>query len=405
MFPLFLRKNTKTTMKKTIIIAFLSFLAGIAFCFVYDNNLSEAEPVNEVQEINEDTIVVDAKTHCLQQMEKALAGDTIIKSYPDKVERRNSLILLVNMDMKIMITRGEGPAYEIAPTDIKYQIKKFLRNLDNDIRFPEYVEMDLPKLGRRNVITRDYFIIVNYSPFREKAQKGIGLEYHNEPIDTLINDAPFYVEPIFMAINELRNEFAWKEFHKSFEDCDSVEKEVCITAYPCKISDRVYHNRRKYILPPPEASKIADIIEIVEGEVKIDESKLVALEEMGEVVKFSDNTNIFLEREVEDYEFKYVEERPEFPGGMNAVKKYLQENINYPKISLDNNSQGCVFVRFIVNTDGAIENAKVLISSDDIHLDKEAVRVVSNMPQWSPGKEKGKNVRVYITLPVVFRLQ
>lgn len=301
------------------------------------------------------------------------------------------------MDMEIMITRGEEPSYEIVPTDIKYLIKEFLRNSDNDIRFPEYVEMDLPRLGRRNVITRDYYICVEYRPLREENMTRM-------PIDTLINDAPFYVEPIFMAINELRNEFAWKEFHKSFEDCDSVEKEVCITAYPCKIHDGFYYEW-KFIPPPPEAKKIVDIIEIVEDEVEIDESELVALEEMGEVVKFSDNTNIFLEREVEDYEFRYVEERPEFPGGMNAVKKYLQENINYPKISRDNNSQGCVFVRFIVNTDGAIENAKVLISSDDIHLDKEAVRVVSNMPQWSPGKEKGKNVRVYITLPVVFRLQ
>ena len=176
-------------MKKTIIIAFLSFLAGIVFYFVYNNNSTEAEPVNEVQEINEDTIVVDAKTHCLQQMEKALAGDTIIKSYPDKVKRRNCLSFLVNMDMRIMITRGGKPACEIAPTDIKYLIKEFLRNSDNDIRFPEYVEMDLPRLGRRSVITRDYFITVNYSPLREKAQHRMEhrlLEYLSVHCDTLI---------------------------------------------------------------------------------------------------------------------------------------------------------------------------------------------------------------------------
>ncbi|MBO5921174.1 MAG: energy transducer TonB [Bacteroidaceae bacterium] len=384
-------------MKKTIIIAFLSFLAGIAFCFLYDNNSTEAEPVNEVQEINEDTIVVDAKTHCLQQMEKALAGDTIIKSITGKVKRRNSLILLVNMDMKILITRGEEPSYEIDSTDIKYLIKEFLRNSDNDIRFPEYVEMDLPRLGRRSVITRDYFITVNYSPLREKAQKGIGLEYDSEPIDTLINDAPFYVEPIFMAINELRNEFAWKEFHKSFEDCDSVEKEVCTTAYPCKIHDGFYYDDKKIVPPPPEAKKIVDIIEIVEDEVEIEESKLVSIE--GEVVKFSDSIIA-----AEDHVFQVVEEQPEFPGGMKALMKYLQENRNYPKLSRDNNSQGRVFVRFIVNADGSIGNAEILKSSGDIYLDKEALRVVGCMPQWSPGKQAGKPVRVYFTIPVVFRL-
>ena len=378
-------------MKKTIIIAFLSFLAGIVFYFVYNNNSTEAEPVNEVQEINEDTIVVDAKTHCLQQMEKALAGDTIIKSVTGKVKKRNSLILLVNMDMRIMITRGEEPAYEIAPTDIKYLIKEFLRNSDNDIRFPEYVEMDLPKLGRRNVITRDYFITVNYSPLREKTQKGIGLEYHNEPIDTLINDAPFYVESIFMAINELRNEFAWKEFHKSFEDCDSVEKEVCITAYPCKISDRVYHNRWKYIPPPPEIKKFIDV-DIVENDIKIYEGTI------GPV--FFNNP----ESKVATRQMSQSVEWPEFPGGMRTLMKYLHENINYPQISRDNNSQGRAFVSFIVNADGSIKDVKVLKSSGDIYLDKEAVRVVSNMPQWSPGKARDCNIRIDIELPIVFRL-
>ena len=100
-----------------------------------------------------------------------------------------------------------------------------------------------------------------------------------------------------------------------------------------------------------------------------------------------------------------VEQQPEFPGGMKALMKYLQENINYPRISRDNNSQGRAFIRFVVNSDGSIQQVEVLKSSGDIYLDKEAVRVVEGMPKWTPGKQAGKAVRVFFTLPVVFRLQ
>ena len=136
------------------------------------------------------------------------------------------------------------------------------------------------------------------------------------------------------------------------------------------------------------------------------EGELVSIEEMGDVVEISDNANIFVEEEVvEEQVFQVVEEQPSFPGGMQALMKYLQENISYPRISRDNNSQGRSFIRFVVNTDGSINGVEVIKSSGDIYLDKEAVRVVSGMPKWSPGKQAGKAVRVYFTLPVVFRLQ
>ena len=103
--------------------------------------------------------------------------------------------------------------------------------------------------------------------------------------------------------------------------------------------------------------------------------------------------------------FQVVEVQPEFPGGMKALMKYLQENIQYPRISRDNNSQGRALIRFVVRTDGSIDGAEVMKSSGDIYLDKEAVRVVSSMPKWSPGRQQGKAVSVYFVLPVVFRLQ
>lgn len=163
---------------------------------------------------------------------------------------------------------------------------------------------------------------------------------------------------------------------------------------------------KKVVPPPPEAKKIVDILEIVDDEAEIEESELVSIEEQGDVVEVAENANIVVEEVVEEQTvFQVVEQQPEFPGGMKALMKYLQENINYPRVSRDNNSQGRAFIRFVVNTDGSIQGTEVLKSSGDMYLDKEAVRVVSGMPKWKPGRQSGKNVRVYFTLPVVFKLQ
>ena len=82
----------------------------------------------------------------------------------------------------------------------------------------------------------------------------------------------------------------------------------------------------------------------------------------------------------------------------------MSNNIKYPRISLDNGSQGRVIVRFTVHSDGSIQDAEVVKSSGDVYLDKEAVRLVEIMPAWKPGYQSGKPVRVKFTLPVNFRL-
>ncbi|MBR3884303.1 MAG: energy transducer TonB [Bacteroidaceae bacterium] len=163
---------------------------------------------------------------------------------------------------------------------------------------------------------------------------------------------------------------------------------------------------KKVVPPPPQAKQITEILEIVEDDAEIVEDELVALEETGEVVEISENTNIVVEEMPEEEEiFNVVEDQPEFPGGMQALMKYLQDNINYPRISRENGSQGRSYVNFVVNTDGSITEVKTLKSAGDVYLDKEAVRVVESMPKWKPGKQAGKAVRVRFTLPVMFRLQ
>ncbi len=163
---------------------------------------------------------------------------------------------------------------------------------------------------------------------------------------------------------------------------------------------------KKVVPPPPQAKQITEILEIVDDEAEIEESELASVEETGEVVEIADVGNVVVEDIPEEEPIlQIVEQMPEFPGGMQALMKYLKENINYPRISRENGSQGKAFINFVVNTDGSIQDIEVLRSSSDVYLDKEALRVVGAMPKWNPGKQAGKAVRVRFTLPVTFRLK
>lgn len=102
--------------------------------------------------------------------------------------------------------------------------------------------------------------------------------------------------------------------------------------------------------------------------------------------------------------YDQVEVKPEFPGGMPALVKYLQENIKYPSAALAEKAQGKAFVRFVVEKDGSITNTEIIKSTGNIYLDEEALRVASNMPKWKPGMQQGKPVRVFFMLPVSFKL-
>lgn len=109
---------------------------------------------------------------------------------------------------------------------------------------------------------------------------------------------------------------------------------------------------------------------------------------------------------VEDvtFELSAVEEQPEFPGGLEALYKFLGKNVKYPAMETDAGIQGRVFVEFVVSNDGSITDV-VLKRGVSGGLDKEAVRVVKTMPKWSPGKMNGKPVKVRYILPVNFILR
>ena len=102
--------------------------------------------------------------------------------------------------------------------------------------------------------------------------------------------------------------------------------------------------------------------------------------------------------------FVAVEQPAEFPGGMGALMKWLGNNVRYPEAAQQNDVQGRVIVKFVVEKDGSIGKAEILKGVDK-DLDREALRVVKKMPRWQPGKNNGVAVRSYFNLPVVFKLQ
>lgn len=108
--------------------------------------------------------------------------------------------------------------------------------------------------------------------------------------------------------------------------------------------------------------------------------------------------------EVTQKVFDVVEVMPSFPGGQGALIQYLNSHVKYPVVAQENGIQGRVTISFVVERDGSITDVKVARSVDP-SLDKEAARVVSSMPRWTPGKQNGSAVRVKFNVPVVFKLQ
>ena len=111
------------------------------------------------------------------------------------------------------------------------------------------------------------------------------------------------------------------------------------------------------------------------------------------------------QKEVKDEPiFQVVEEMPEFPGGMVEAMTFLAKNINYPVAAPQAKIEGRVIVQFVVEKDGSVSDVKVMRGVNS-ELDAEAIRVVSMMPKWIPGKQRGKAVAVKYTMPIMFRLQ
>jgi len=104
--------------------------------------------------------------------------------------------------------------------------------------------------------------------------------------------------------------------------------------------------------------------------------------------------------------FTVVEEMPSFPGGMAELMKFIQKNIQYPQVEKEADISGTCYVKFVVEPNGQISNVEIAKGvKGGPGLDKEAIRVVKNMPSWTIGKQNGRPVRVLMNLPIKFQLK
>jgi len=152
--------------------------------------------------------------------------------------------------------------------------------------------------------------------------------------------------------------------------------------------------------PPPPPPILPEVVEVVKDDEITDKPILIVSNEV--------DIDITIEVESEpepiiETIFDVVEETPEFIGGVEKLYEYLGNNINYPEQAKDFSIQGKVFVQFVVWKDGSIRDVKVVKGAHKL-LDKEALRVITNMPTWKPGKQRGKNVNARFTLPIKFRI-
>ena len=169
-----------------------------------------------------------------------------------------------------------------------------------------------------------------------------------------------------------------------------------------QLEDEVIVEINKPIIPPPPPPPVSipELVEVVKDEEIIDKP----------IILLDPEIDIDIVINVEEQEepivetiFDVVEEVPEFVGGVEKLYEYLGNNINYPEQAKDFSIQGKVFVQFVVWKDGTIKDVNVVKGAHKL-LNKEALRVINNMPKWKPGKQRGKNVNARFTLPIKFRI-
>lgn len=157
--------------------------------------------------------------------------------------------------------------------------------------------------------------------------------------------------------------------------------------------------------PPPQPETVlSDIIDIQDNEAEVETTDFNSEDEADARVEIQAPIAPPEEEEEEQVIHIRVEKMPEFPGGQEALNRYLVRNIKYPLLAQENGIQGRVVCQFVVNSDGSIVDIAVVRGVEE-SLDKEAIRVIKSMPKWTPGRQGGKSVRVKYTLPIRFKLQ
>ena len=166
--------------------------------------------------------------------------------------------------------------------------------------------------------------------------------------------------------------------------------------------------------PPPPPPPAPEVIEVVEDEEEVEETVIESTETDQDEIIIEE---IEVEEEFDDIDvpFAVIEDVPIFPGCESVAKsqrracfqeqmnKHIRRNFRYPEIAQEMGIQGRVYVNFIIAKDGSITNIRM--RGPDKNLENEAQRIISRLPQMTPGKQRGRPVRVPFSIPITFRLQ
>ena len=229
----------------------------------------------------------------------------------------------------------------------------------------------------------------------------------NEKVDLTKNSSLYFVIGLSFILLVSWQAIEWKTYKKTYgyealnvEDDD--DEEIPIT-----------EQIKTPPPPPPPPPPAPEVIEIVEDEEEVEETVIESTEtdeeEIVEIVEVE-------EEEVDiDVPFAVIEDVPIFPGCERVKKserrncfqekmnKHIRKNFRYPEIAQEMGIQGRVYVNFIISKDGSITNIRM--RGPDKNLEAEAQRIISKLPKMTPGKQRGRPVRVPFSIPITFRLQ
>lgn len=219
----------------------------------------------------------------------------------------------------------------------------------------------------------------------------------------LQNKRVLFVEIGFvLALGIVLLAFEWSSKDTKVAVLDAGNQEI--------IEDEMVPITQEVPPPPPELNKIpvlSDQIDIIDDDIKVDDNILNLEDDSNLGVEIMDYVENVKEEVVEEeaIPFQLVEQKPSFNGGdANEFSKWVNQRLVYPEIAKENGVQGRVMLQFTVNADGTVSGVKVLRGVDS-SLDKEAVRVVSSSPKWTPGRQRDRAVKVTYTFPVIFQLR
>jgi len=230
----------------------------------------------------------------------------------------------------------------------------------------------------------------------------------NEKVDLSKNSSLYFVIGLSLILLISWQAIEWKTYDKSLYGYEALNVED-------EDDEEIPITEQIKTPPPPPPPPAPEVIEVVEDEEEVEETVIESTETNEDEIIEVEEVEIEEEFDDVDVPFAVIEDVPIFPGCEKVSKserrncfqqqmnKHIRKNFRYPEIAQEMGIQGRVYVNFIISKDGSITNIRM--RGPDKNLEKEAQRIISRLPTMTPGKQRGRAVRVPFSIPITFRLQ